>query len=478
MVAGAEARPLGGRLARLGSVYVIARGIQVAAMFVVLPVVTRLLDESQYGIVVLSQVVHQAIAAIVPLGLTSVVAWSIYERRRTALDDARQMVLVTTMIATALTVVIEGTAPWWTKLFANVGNPPTMQIAVWMAIPVTIQASCLSVLQAQGRARPFAVSTVISSAGGQILGLLLLFLFRSPASYMAGVAVGAVGGALVAASCIPMRLVRMPSFERVVGALRHGGPTVVHLLGFMLLAVGDRIIIERVMGVAAAARYQAAYSLGALAFAVLFALNNAWAPVVYDDPEGDDWSVLISSTRWVYGFSTLLMAVLALTAPLLLRIAVPASYRPEDLVSVAVVVLASLLPNVTYLAAVHVVFRRRRTGYLFVIVPVAGVANIGLNLVLVRLWGLMGAAVSTLVGYLIGGLVAMGAARAVERINWDRRFELTCYGVATVVALLSATLAGDGIALVVRCVAAVAVSATCAAFAVRVWRSGALPVVG
>lgn len=475
---GAGARPLGGRLARLGSVYVVARGVQVAALFVVLPAVTRLLDEEQYGIVVLAQVVHQAVAAVVPLGLTSVVAWSIYERRRTALDDARQMVMATTAVAVALTVVIEASAPWWTRVFAGVGNPPTMQIAVWMAIPVTVQAACLSVLQAQGRARPFAISTIVASAGGQVFGLVLLFSFRSPTSYMAGVAAGFVAGAAIAAACIPMRLVRMPPRERVVGAVRHGGPTVVHLLGFMLLAVGDRIIIERVMGVDAAARYQAAYSIGALAFAILFALNNAWAPAVYDDPDGDDWSVLTNSTRWVYGFSTLLMAVLALTAPLLLRIAVPASYRPDDLVPVAVVVLASLLPNVTYLAAVHVVFRRRRTGYLFVIVPVAGVANIGLNLLLVRHWGLMGAAVSTLVGYLIGGLVAMGAARAVERINWDRRFELTCYGVATIVALASALLAGDGIALTVRCVAAVAVSAIGVAAALRVWRSGELPVGG
>lgn len=448
------AAAIGGRLTRLGSVYIVARGVQVAALFVVLPLVTRLLDKEQYGIVVLAQVAHQVVAAIVPLGLTSVVAWSIYERSAAGLDHARQMVLATALTSTALTFVIAATAPVWTGVFADVGNPPAMQIAVWMAIPVTIQSACLSVLQAQGRAREFAVSAIVSSAGGQLLGLLLLWWLRSSWSYMAGVAVGSAAGAVVAAASIPMRITRMPSRARFVGGLRHGGPTVVHLLGFMLLAVGDRVIVERVMGVDAAARYQAAYSLGSLGLAVLFAVNNAWAPAVYEDPDSEDWSVLVESTRWVYGFAALLMAVLALSAPVLLRIAVPPSYVPDELVPVAVVVLASMVPNVTYLAAVHVVFRRRRTGFLFIIVPVAGVANIGLNLVLVPYAGLIGAAMATLIGYVIGGVIAMLAARAVGRVAWDRRTELLWYCFAAVTSVLSAVLVGGGIIIALRCLAA------------------------
>jgi O-antigen/teichoic acid export membrane protein len=469
------ASPLAGRLARLGLVYIAARVVQVAALFMVLPVVTRLLDKDQFGVVVIAQVAHQAVVATVSLGLTSVVAWSIYERGGAGLDDARAMVTATTAISVLLTALVAASAPLWTRVFADVGNPPALQIAVWMAIPATVQSACLSVLQAQGRARAFAVSTMVCSAGGQLLGLGMLWWFRSPASYVAGLMVGFVLGAGIAAVCIPLRIARFPPPRHVAAALRHGGPTVVHLLGFWLLAVGDRVVIERVMGIDAAARYQAAYSIGALGLAVLFALNNAWAPTVYDSPSSGDWSVLLSSTKWVYWFATVLMSALALGAPLLLSIAVPASYSPNDLVPVAVIVLASLVPNVTYLAAVHVVFRRRRTALLFVIVPLAGVVNLGLCLVLIPRWGLVGAATATLVGYAVGGFAAMAAAHAVEPLAWDRKTEGLCYLLAAIVTLVAATLVGGPLVVAVRCAGAAIVILLGLTAAHRVFRQASLP---
>jgi O-antigen/teichoic acid export membrane protein len=456
------------RLATHGLAYLGARAVQLLAYVAVMPIVTRQLDETGYGTVALALVVFQALAAVAPLGLTSVVAWSLYEKEPDAERRAQRLLVATAGIATALAAAAWVTGPVWSQLFSGLGFDGPFQLAVLLVVPVTVQAAALSIFQAQGRPVAFVATTLVVTVGGQGLGLALLIVRDTPSSYLAGVLAGAVAGALLALALLPLRTVRPASFDRVRAAVQHGGPTVAHLLGFMVLALADRVLVERVLGIDAAARYQVSYVVGSVGSVVLYGLNNAWAPMVYADTDDGRWRTLTTTSVPVAWLVGVLVAAVGLAAPVGLRILAPPSYAPEELAGVAALVAAATLFDFVYLASVMVLFKRKRTAVLLLAMPLAALVNVGLNVLLLPIWGLTAAAAATVVGYaLLAGLVGL-ASRRQAAVPWNRP-ALAEAGVTGLVGVgLALVLPTSGAGLVVR-LALVAVLA-----GVALSRSGSL----
>jgi O-antigen/teichoic acid export membrane protein len=124
---------------------------------------------------------------------------------------------------------------------------------------------------------------------------------------------------------------------------------------------------------------------------LLYGLNNAWGPMVYADEDDGRWTTLVATTVPLARVVAAVVGAVALAAPLGLRILAPASYGTDELADVATLVAASALFDFAYLAAVHVLFKRKRTGVLLLAMPVAAALNVGLNLALLSSWGLRGA---------------------------------------------------------------------------------------
>jgi Na+-driven multidrug efflux pump len=103
-----------------------------------------------------------------------------------------------------------------------------------------------------------------------------------------------------------------------------------------------------------------------------------------------------------------------------------------------------------------VLFKTKRTGALMYVMPLAALINIGANIVLVPRHGLVGAAVATLLGYLVTAVVTMWAARQAHHVEWDRRSNGLAWLVAAVGVTAALLLPVDGPVLVLRCVLAVA----------------------
>jgi O-antigen/teichoic acid export membrane protein len=438
------------RLATQGSVYLIARAVQLVVFVAVMPLVTRQLDPLEYGVVAVALVVFQAVGAFAPVGITSVVAWSIYEHEDDAERTAQRLLIATGGLAVAVALLVHVTGPLWSGAFADLGYGGPLQLAVWMAVPVTVQACAMTIFQAQQRPGAFVACAIVGSAGGQVLGLAALATHSTATAYLAGVTLGAAAGALLALVLLPLRTLRPAPWSRVAAAVRHGGPTVAHLLGFMVLALADRLLIERMIGLESAARYQVAYVVGSAGSVLLYGLNNAWAPMVYADEDDGRWSTLTTTAVPLARLVGFVVAAVALTAPIGLRILAPASYGTNELTDVAVIVAASTLFDFVYLAAVHVLFKRKRTAVLLVAMPAAATLNVVLNLLLLEAWGLRGAAVATLAGYGLLALITARASRRVAAVPWPFPLAVVPLAVAATGILLGLLLPGAGIHLAVR----------------------------
>ncbi|MDQ3756267.1 MAG: lipopolysaccharide biosynthesis protein [Actinomycetota bacterium] len=428
-----------------GGVYTVVTLVQSFSVFLVLPVLSRELGPRQYGVVATCVVVYQLLLVLAPVGLNAVVPWDYYERKADGLDRSRRLGASAWLVAIAVVAFAHFSGPAWSGVLEEVPYGGALTIAVLSVVPGTALLIAQAMLQAQARPVAFATCTLASVVGGQLVGLALVLLTDGGARcYLAGLAFGAGAGGFVGYVLTGIRPWRLARWSHVAGAVRHGGPTAVHGAAFILLASGDRVVIERLLGLDDAGRYHVAYLVGAIGLSAIQSLNNAWGPMVYGSAERGRWELLASTTSMMYTLALFIAGGVAIGAPLPLRLLLPDSFDPEGLAAVCAIVGFCVVPTVTYLSGVHVVFRQRRTVVLAWTTPLAGVVNIVLNMMLIPIWGLAGSAVATLLSYVLwAGLVRRAANRA-QPVLWDRGVEVRTYvGAATFVAV-GATIPAAG----------------------------------
>jgi O-antigen/teichoic acid export membrane protein len=171
--------------------------------------------------------------------------------------------------------------------------------------------------------------------------------------------------------------------------------------------------------------------------------------------------VLAATTRDLLWIGAIVTAGLAIGGPVALRIAAPASYDPATLTGVTALVALSLIPYLWYLAAALVVFQEKRTGVLALATPLVAALNVGLNLWLVPVFGLAGAAATTVASYAVLAAIVQGAARRMVAVRWHPSPGPALGAMVAVAA--GALLPADGAWLAVRAAAGIGIAGLLAA---------------
>jgi O-antigen/teichoic acid export membrane protein len=353
------------------------------------------------------------VAAVSAFGLQTVLTRMFFHEDGPRL--CRQLILSGTFLAIGAVIVIEILSPLWIPLLGHVEYPLALHVAVWSAIPGSVTGLSQAYLRARERATAFVVLALVSSLGGQLLGILLLILIpgANVVVYLAG-----VGGGWLAAAAIGLGTIRperngWASRATLREGLRLGIPVVPHNIAWTLLALGDRAVIQRIDGSYAVARYQIAYTTGALALTAVTSAASAWMPIVYGVEDDERrWRVHADTYLAVQIVAAFLAGALTLVGPPLLSVATPSTYLEARLGGVIALVAVSAFPWTIYAGGMQLLLWRGQTRSLAWITPVAAVLNVLLVVVLLPPLGLSGAALATLIAY---GVLAYLVRRAVPR---------------------------------------------------------------
>jgi O-antigen/teichoic acid export membrane protein len=407
------------RLIGRGSVYTLGLAVQMLAAFIVIPVLTRLLTPSAYGRVAAGLVVFTLLAIIAGAGLPDA-AQRTFFGGRDGPSDARRLTLAVVVIACVISLILDLTGALWAPLF-GLHYTGVLRLAVWGGAAGAVTFGAQAVLRAEERAWAFLAITVLGTIGGQSLGLALTAALHSPTAYMAGLVAGTALAAVTGLAITSAYRAGLPRLSHVREGLALGLPIVPHGLSVYLLASADRIVIAAILGLAATGRYQVAYGVGGLGVALITALNQAWLPIVLGAPGHNRWEILTATSRVVGLIAAFVASTLALLAPLGLLIAAPPSYGRAALVPVAAIVAFSALPYATSSIYFQIVFVLGRTRVMAAAAPAAAAVNIAINVALLPIIGLVGAAIATVAAYaVLPAIVALRARRLVSLPQAER----------------------------------------------------------
>lgn len=431
------------RLGVTGGSYAGGVVLQILVQALSLPVLTRLLEPAEYGLVATALVVGNLLAVVVDLGLSRTItrAWF---RGTDGPAEAKALVVLGLLAITATSALAAATASLWG---AWAGDDALIRVAVLLAASMAARNVLLGLLRAQARARPYLAVMIMSTSGAQLLGLAAAAAGRSSFSYVCGLAVGSVAAGLLGLLIVrpqvgPLRQRGLWSWGTRFGLLLVPGE-----LAAVAIWFSDRLVVERLLGFEAVGRYQVAYTLGSVLLMLAMGVSQAWGPVVYAAEPAERGRVAEQTQAVLLSAGGLCAAALALAAPPVLVAVIPADYRPEGLSAVTAVVALCVLPLLAQQGAAHLLTAAERTGVLAAGAVGAALLNLLATLLLVPLLGLLGAGLATLLAYL--GWAAFLTSWAQRDASGAFRFRPSPWAVGSAGALLGAVLpiAGPGLAV-------------------------------
>lgn len=451
-----------------GLLYTFGTAAPVLSNAVVTPVVTRLLDPRDYGVVATALVVITVGMIVGGLGLAAAITrHGILER--SGVSGARSLVIRGAAGSAALCALGAATSPW-TSGWLGMGDAVPMALGLAAAAGFAVVVNVQSYLRVLDKPAPFVGLSVTSALGGPVAGLALAWLWSPTATgYLSGLVVGYVGSALTGLWLV----VRGGRVQHHSGdtrrALRIGLPTIPHQVA-LYLASGILVLVAGwVFDTTQAGRLQLAVLIGSAPGVLTSSLNNAWAPVVYRTPENHRGEVLEHTARDI-GFLTALAAGwVSVAAPLLLRVVAGPEYDPRAMTPAVGLVAAGTVLSVFYLSNVHLVFVSGRSEGLAVVTPASLVVGTGAALLASTLLGLPATGLGMTVTYAALAAGTSLLARRVSATRWRSRVLTWPIGLGLALCLLGGALPWTGAAVGVRVVLAVVIGAASIMVLRHVW---------
>jgi len=264
------------------------------------------------------------------------------------------------------------------------------------------------IYRAQERVLAYAVGQIIARYGTLALTIMLLLLYRSSAYEV--ILATVIGEAVVVIGCITelagRDVIRRPKFSwpTLKTATAYGMPLALAGSASFILDYGDRFLIERFMGLDAVAMYAVPYDLADKLTAGPFSsVRLAAIPIIFRlwAYQGEEATSQFASRIFSY--------LIAIALPLGTLVVIMqreivvflASAKYSDSASLIPYLLPGvLMGQLNFIIALGLTIQKK-TMVLAFITLLSGLTNIGLNLVLLPKWGLMGAAVATTVAYTV-----------------------------------------------------------------------------
>ena len=414
-------------LARASALYTIGNLAPKLGALVLLPILLRFLTRSEYGVISLLTTLSGLITLILTFGMDGSLMRLHFDLRGRGQAMLYSTLTIFTLASSATIVAVFAAivGPFFPVLFAGIDFYPLGVLSLFIALTSTIQYVPSVFFRANGNAGAFLLYNVGTFTVSSLATVGLVVVASLGA---AGVLIGQLVGDLIALA-VAIALVLSfgrPSFsrDRLGEALRFGLPLVPHGLSAWVLRLSDRWLIALLIGLpvlqaqAAIGVYSFGYQIGAVIGLIVVSFNAAWSPYFFRIGDQPTAPLLYRhiSTLVMAGLMALAVGLSAL-APEIVTVVATAKYAQATDV-IPIVAFASVFQGL-YTMMVTLVFFRKRTALLPVITIASAAVNVGLNLVLIPAVGLVGAAWSTLAGYVFFAAITWLYARGLYPVRLD-----------------------------------------------------------
>lgn len=405
-------------------VYGISNVAQKASGIILLPLFTFYLSVEEYGIYGLLFVTTVIISQSLVLGQSSSVIrynnlTEYKEKRKSIFFTLTLLVVLVTLFFIAVAELNLNQISSWFGDVDKFRNP--IRICIYIIAAVTINNVLLGKIRADERSVLYTVSGLIKIIVQ--IGFTAYFLIVMKMG-LVGVFLGQLIGELSTIFVVSPLLFKEIEFKfekRIVkDSLKFGLPLVFSAVAINLLNGSDRYIIKFLIGEKVLGLYELGYRVaGIINMLMIIPFNLSLLPVAYKvyQSEGDKdyYKKLKTYLAFVLVWGGLTLSLYS--KEIVELFALNSSYYSAYIV-VPFIVLAYILYGLSTISSLGM-FLSGRNYYMAVITMLCAGINIGLNFWLIPKYGIIAAAVNTVIAFFIQDLLSILASNKYYKIHYE-----------------------------------------------------------
>lgn len=427
-------------------VYLSPKFINYAMGFLTIPVLTRLVAPSDYGIVAMTTVFASIAVALFTAGLNSAAQRYYFEYRsdpavlKTFFFSVRIFLYAAFVISALIVYLLR--AHISVLFIGNDTYGTAMFVAYVTAYFGFLNSFYLNQYQNMEKAKFFAQCVGLQGLLNPILTIIIVWFFAR--SYM-GLLYGVLAGSVVVWTMMFIDFNRYTgtSFNTTIlkDNLLYGLQTVPKSFSGFINKFFDKFMLNRLLSLSAVGVYNIGQNIGNYVFSVMAAIWSSFQPVYYADifERGAQASRDVGRIYTIFSFLALIPLLLcALFAEELIRVMAPPAYYGA--INVILIMLGAQTTNVLGMY-IGVQYAYAKRPFYILPVTIAGtLANVGANIFLIPRYGLTGAAAAVFISYVVTNLLLIIVGQRLYRIAFEWWFVV--WSNLTVYAAIAAMLYG------------------------------------
>ena len=405
--------------------YTIAVMIQNGILFVVTPLYTRLLTDSQYGVFSVYQSWQQIVSIIVILSLDRCITVGFMKfpnQRKEFLSSVQGLM-------TLLVFIFFIFVCFCSNILEQVIGLPIYIINTMLIVALmnNTLANWSWFQRYQYSYIKLAVVTIFSTIFIQVTAVVTTYLLSLKCKGEVLVMSMSVARILIyGAIYISVFMKGKVFFEKKHWsfALSYSVAVVPHALAQIILNSSDRIMIDKMCGREDAAYYGVTYAAAMVLNIIVTSISSAIQPWFFERIKQKEYSDIRKQTNLLLLFAACLAVSVSLFAPEILGIMAPISYRKALWIFPAVA--AGVFFNGMYLCFANFESYYEKPFYFSIATTVGAAVNVLLNYLLIPLFGFVVAGYTTLVCYMLFAVMHYAFMRKVckEKIGGVKVFDI------------------------------------------------------
>ena len=181
--------------------------------------------------------------------------------------------------------------------------------------------------------------------------------------------------------------------------LRLSIPIIFHLLSATALSQADKIMIQQYVGNQEVGIYSFAYTIATVLSVLWQASNKAWVPWYFEQTKLNNTDLINAYAKQYLSIFSLATIGLMLIVPEITRLLGPINYQGGE--RITLLVMLGIYFNFLYSFLSNYEFYKEKTKWIATGTIAAALINIALNILLIPTLGSTGAAIATLVAYIM-----------------------------------------------------------------------------
>ncbi|WP_201597416.1 lipopolysaccharide biosynthesis protein [Psychrobacter vallis] len=381
-------------------VYLVSNILNAVIPFILLPILTRYLSPSEYGEVAMFQTLLGALGAFIGVTFVGAANRKFYDANLDKKELADfvgaciQLTIIFSLLVFLVLFVFQDKFSEWLSL-----EPSYILFAVAVSFCMVIINLRLGQWQIRKEAFKYGALQISQSLFNMLLSLLLVVVLLKGAE-------GRIDAQIFTSLVfvvIALLLLKKDNLLNIFAwrkdylseVLKFGVPLMPHVAGGFLLTTVDRIVINREIGLAEAGIYMVAVQLTAAIGIIFDAINKAYVPWLFERLTADQLQEKQKIVKLTYVWFGVILAGVILSfwiGPPLIVLIAGEQYAEAGKV-VGWLALGQGFQGM-YLMVTNYVFYSKRTGLLSAASISSGILNLVLLILLVRVFGLEGAAIA------------------------------------------------------------------------------------